>query len=192
GPVAANDDWRANEAEILATGLAPRHDRESAIVRTLQPGSYTAVVRGFSGTTGVALVEIYDVEQSSTAGLANISTRGFVQTGENVMIGGVIVQGGPPMNLLVRARGPSLSNDGVPTVLLNPVLELFNAQGSVIASNDDWRQSQEAQIRNTGLAPSVDSESALLQSLAPGSYTAILRGSNSTTGNAIFEVFTVN
>ena len=192
GLIASNDDWQQSQAEILASGLPPSSQFESAIVRTLQPGAYTAIVRGFQNSVGVGLVEIYDLEPGNGANLANIATRGFVQTGDNVMIGGVIVQGSNAVSVIVRARGPSLTAAGVPSVLQDPTLELYNAQGTVIGSNDDWKQTQQTQIQNSGFAPGFDVESALIQTVAPGAYTAIVKGFQNTTGNAIIEVYTLN
>ncbi len=191
-----NDDWRsAQEQEIIASNLAPGDDRESAIVVALNPGSYTAVVSGKNGMTGIGLVEVFDLGPDSvgSAGiskLANLSTRGFVQTGDGVMIGGFIIRG-QTTNVIVRAVGPTLGNFGVNGALQDTTLELFDANGSV-ASNDDWRSSQEAQIIATGLAPSDNREAAIVASLAPGGYTAIVRGKNNTNGVGLVELFVLD
>ncbi|HEX4665117.1 MAG TPA: NF038122 family metalloprotease [Chthoniobacterales bacterium] len=187
GSVMSNDNWRSDqEAEIMATGFAPAFDLESAIVLTLNPGAYTAIVKGAHGETGVGLVEVYDLDQSSDSELANISTRGLVQTGDNVLIGGFIVLGNQLSYTLVRAIGPSLPVSGS---LADPMLELHDAQGRAVVSNDDWRSNQEDEIIPTGFAPDDDAESAIVAILAPGSYTAIVRGKNDTTGVALVEVY---
>lgn len=146
-------------------------------------------MRGFNDSTGVALVEVYDLNPNAASELANISTRGFVQTGDNVMIAGIIVGGGNPMDVIVRATGPSLTQRGVSGILNDPTLELYNAQGSVIGSNDNWKQAQHAQIQSSALAPSFDAESAIIHTLFPGNYTAIVRGKDASTGVALVEVY---
>lgn len=188
--LASNNDWKETQrAEIEATGVPPQDDRESAIVRTLAPGEYTAIVSGVSGTVGVGLVEVFDLDQTVDSRLANISTRGFVDRGENVMIGGLIVGGGGggSTSVLVRAIGPSIQ--GVTNKLQDPTLELVNRDGVTIGSNNDWRESQEAAIQSTGVAPNDNRESAILTTVAPGAYTAIVRGRDDTTGVALVEVF---
>ena len=190
--VTTNDNWKdTQQAEIEATGLQPSNDAESAIVQTLDPGAYTAIVRGVGGTTGVGLVEAYDLDQAADSELANISTRGFIDTGDNVMIGGFII--GPDdlgdATILVRAIGPSLGNFGVANALQDPALELFNVNGASIATNDDWRDTQESEITDTGLMPTEDAESAILQTLPAGGYTAIVRGVADTTGVGLVEVY---
>jgi hypothetical protein len=191
--LATNDNWRdTQEAEIIATGIPPTDDLESAIVATLDPGPYTAILRGKNGGTGVGLVEVYDLDQTSASQLANISTRGFVDTGNNVMIAGFIVGDGGGATVLVRAIGPSLSARGVSGVLADPTLDLHDANGTVIASNDNWRSDQEAAIMATTIPPANDSESAIEDTLVPGNYTAIVRGVNNTTGVALVEVFNLN
>lgn len=187
GLIASNNNWRSNqEAEIVATGIPPGNDNESAIVTTLEPGSYTAIVRGSNNGTGVALVEVYDLDQGADSKLANISTRGFVQTADNVLIGGFIVVGSAPAKAIVRAIGPSLPVSGA---LADPTLELHDGNGATIASNDNWRSDQEAEIMATTLPPTRDAESAIVATLTPGSYTAIVRGKNNTTGVALVEVY---
>ena len=200
--IGQNDNWRITEiggvitsdqvAAIQATHLAPSDDRESAIIATLQPGSYTAIVRGKNNTTGIALVEAYDLDPQNGARLAEISTRGFVQTGDNVMIGGFILnQSGSAtvLTVLIRAIGPELTQNHVPNALEDPTLELHDGNGALIASNDNWKTDQELAIQATGLAPTDDRESAILAILSPGNYTAIVRGKNSSTGNALVEVY---
>lgn len=187
--IAQNDDWRDNhEAEIAATGLAPAHHREAAIVATLQPGNFTAVVEDRTGGDGLALFEIYDLERASDSTLANISTRAFVGQNDNALIGGVIVQGSATKTI-VRALGPDLAEAGVPTPLQNPTLELRDAQGNLLIANDDWRTEQEQAITATGLAPKHERDSAILAALPPAAYTAILRGSGNSTGIGLLEFY---
>ncbi|MEY2530080.1 MAG: hypothetical protein QOI96_165, partial [Verrucomicrobiota bacterium] len=196
--IAANNDWKkdpdgtpnpSREAEIRAPGLAPGNDLESAMVAMLAPGPYTAIIRGVNNTTGVALVECFDGDSAGDSQFANISTRGFVQTDNNVMIGGLIVQGNASSKAIVRALGPSLSQYGVSQVLADPTLFLYDGNGSLLISNDNWKESQQAEIEATGLAPSQDLESTIVGTLSPGSYTAIVRGKNGTSGNALIEVY---
>jgi glucose/arabinose dehydrogenase len=192
--IASNDNWpeSANQQAIIDAGFAPGNDKESAILMALEPGLYTAIVRGVGGTSGVALVEAYDLDRTINSKLANISTRGFVQTGENVMIGGLIILGDGNTDILVRAIGPTLANVGVDGALEDPILELHDKDGSLIVSNDDWKEPQQAQIEGTGLAPTDDRESAILATLSPDSYTAIVRGKSDTTGVALVEVYNVS
>lgn len=197
--IAMNDDWRANQAEVEATGIPPTNDLESAIVITLTPGAYTAILQGKNNSTGVGVVEVYDLNQAANAKLANISTRGFVDTGNNVMIGGLIVSGGiggGNARVIVRAIGPSLGPSGLQGVLQDPNLELHDASGATIASNDNWKtrpdgSSQQGEIEATSIPPTNDLESALVQTLGPGSYTAIVRGTSNTTGIAVIEAYTL-
>jgi hypothetical protein len=186
--IAANDDWQSapNKQEIIDSALAPSRDSEAAILRTVAPGPYTTIVRGEGNTTGVALVEVYDLEPGSEAKLANISTRGLVQTGENVLIGGVSLRGELARRVIVRAIGPSLP---VPGALANPTLELRDANGALLASNDDWRTTQESEIIATGVPPSHNLESAIVQTLPASNYTAIVRGQGATTGIAVVEAY---
>lgn len=189
GLLTLNDDWRdSQQGEIEATGLAPVHSREAAIVRTLAPGAYTAIVRGSGNTTGIALVEIYDLDPASSK-LANISTRCFVKTAEEIMIAGLILVGQNPLKVIVRAIGPSLPLSGR---LGNPTLELRNGNGALIAANDNWRSNQEVEILATNIPPSNDLESAIVRDLTPGNYTAIVRGVNSATGIAVVEAYALH
>ena len=201
--ITSNDDWVLSNQfqEIQDSGHAPANPLESAIIADLAPGRYTAIVRGFSNTTGVALVEAYDLSPSSGSTLGNVRTRSFVQTGDDVMIGGFIVQGTQPKNVIIRAIGPELSQHGVPDFLADPTLELHNGNGALIASNDNWQQtimggiitsSQVQDIQNSGHAPRNASESAIIANLRPGSYTAIVRGVNNTTGVALVEVYNLH
>jgi hypothetical protein len=189
--IATNDNWRSTQlVDIYASSLAPLNDAESAIVATLNPGAYTAVVRGSNNTTGIAVVEAYDLDADRSSRLANIATRGSIQTGDNVMIGGFIMGGGAgPTKVLVRGIGPSLGAFGITNPLVDPMLELHDSNGALIDSNDDWRTNQ-ALIQPTGLQPTNDAESALLLSNpAPGAYTVILRGKNNGTGVGVVEAY---
>ena len=187
GGAVINDDWRSTqEGEIIATTIPPSNNQEAAIVATLAPGGHTAILRGKNNGTGVGLVEVYDLEPNAPAQLANISTRGLVQTGDNVMIGGFIVGGTYPAKVIVRAIGPSLSQQGVSGALQDPTLELVDSQGNII-SNDNWRSSQEAEVIASTVAPTNDNEAAIVATLIPGNYTAIVRGKNGTTGIALVE-----
>lgn len=189
--IRSNDNWRSDqEAQIIATGLPPSNDLESAIVATLPANgsTYTAIVRGVNSGTGIGLIEAYDLDQAVDSKLANISTRGLVQTGDNALIGGFIVLGQSPLRVIVRAIGPSLP---LPGTLADPTLELYNSNGDLLGVNDNWRSDQEAQIMASGLAPSNDLESALLPTLTPGPYTAVVRGKNGTTGVALVEAYSL-
>jgi hypothetical protein len=185
--IASNDNWKIpNEAVIEATGIPPTNDLESAIVAALTPNAYTVIVRGKNNTTGVGLVEAYDLDGTVDSKLANISTRGLVQTADDVMIGGFIVGGPTPLKVIVRALGPSLPLSGT---LANPILELHDGNGAVLATNDDWRNTQEAEIIAAGIPPTNDLESAMVETLVPGHYTAIVRGVNAATGVGLVEVY---
>jgi hypothetical protein len=191
---ASNDDWRASTqaADIENSGFAPGKDAEAAIIVSLVPGeNYTAIVRGKDGQTGVAVVEAFDLDELAPAKLANISTRGFVNVDNNVMIAGLIVgpSGAQDLKVLVRALGPTLGDFGVGGFLRDPTLDLVNSSGTVIRSNNDWKDSQRAEIEAANLAPSHDEEAALIQTLPPGAYTAIVRGSGRTTGVGLVEVY---
>jgi hypothetical protein len=191
GLILFNDDWKeTQQAEIQATGMAPAVDAESAIVATLPANGaiYTVVLRGAHNSTGVGVVEAYDMDPSVDAELANISTRAFVQTGDNVLIAGTIIIGNAPQKVLVRAIGPTLPFAGT---LLDPTLELRDSNGALIAANDNWRSTQAAEIVATGIPPASDFESAIVAMLPAGGagYTAIVRGVNNTTGIAVVEVY---
>lgn len=206
--IASNDSWQntviggiitADQVrDIRTSGHAPTDPSESAIIADLPAGNYTAIVRGANNTTGVGLVEVYDLAPSGNSTLSNISTRSFVQTGDNVMIGGFIVQGTQPKKVIVRAIGPELSQFGVPDSLSNPTLELHNSTGELIASNDNWLHTilggiittdQVRDIRNSGHAPTDGRESTIIATLTPGNYTAIVRGVNNSTGVGLVEVY---
>ena len=190
GTVITNDNWKDTQGSaITATNFAPSNDLESAIVATLEPGLYTAIVTGNDSTSGVALVEAYDLDQTVDSQLANISTRGFVDTGDNVMIGGFIV-GGTQATVALRAIGPSLGAAGIADPLADPVLTLHNSNGDTVDSNDNWMDSPDKQIFiDDGLAPSNDKESVVLGLLAPGGYTAIVSGANGGTGVGLIEAY---
>ena len=189
----SNDNWRASqENEIISTGIPPTDERESAILAYLNPGNFTAIVRGKDNATGIAVVEVYDLgtaslDSSSKAKLAQISTRGTVLGGDNVMIGGFIIKQ-ETTKVIVRAIGPSL-NGIVSGALQDTVLELHDGSGTTIVSNDDWRSSQQQQIIDTTVPPKDDRESAIVATLNPGPYTAIVRGKGNTTGVALVEVY---
>ena len=191
----ANNDWRdSQQTDIETSTLAPVDDREAAIIAILQPGSYTAIVSGNNNTTGAALVEIYDLDGSSANGsrLANISTRGFVSTGDGVMIAGIILEGGTAQaNLIVRGLGPSLTLFGIANPLLDPTIDLYDAHGSRVLFNDNWDDDpvQVTQLEAAGFAPASNRESALVVSLPAGAYTAVLAGNNDSTGVGLIEVY---
>jgi hypothetical protein len=189
--LASNDNWMdaSNHQEITATGLAPPNNLEAAILADLNPGNYTAIVRGVNGATGNALVDAYDLNETVPSRFGNISTRGFVQAGDSVMIAGVIINGAQSQNVLIRALGPTLSQFGVHNVLANPMLQLVEPNGMRI-TNDNWGDAANASgISATGLAPPNNLESAILIRLPVGQYTAILSGVNGTIGNALLEVY---
>ncbi len=191
--IATNDNWQTSgqASEISASGLAPRNPLESAIVATLQPGNYTAIVRGVNNTTGIALVEGYELDSTATR-LVNVSTRGHVGVGNDVLIGGLIITGGDSKTVIVRALGPSLGTGANPLAgaLVNPVLELHDGSGNLLSSNDDWVNSpQHSAILASGLAPPNSLESAILTTLSPGNYTAIVRGVNDATGIGLVELY---
>jgi hypothetical protein len=189
----SNDDWKDSpeRAQIQSSGFAPSEDKESAILRTLAPGVYTGVLAGKDNSTGIALIEVYDLDADVDSILANISSRGNVDSGDNVMIGGFIA-GNETGNtrVLLRGLGPSLVGK-VPDSLGDPFLELRNANGVLLESNDNWKTSpNRAEIEATGIPPSNDLESAIIRSVAPGNYTAILRG-NTGAGIALVEVYNI-
>ncbi|HSH39369.1 MAG TPA: hypothetical protein VK993_11340, partial [Chthoniobacterales bacterium] len=188
-----NDEWKdsPDRAEIENSGVRPSDDREPAIARTLAPGRYTAVLRGQNDSTGIAVVETYDRDNGAGSKLANISTRGFVGTGDNVMIGGFIIgnqNGGT--RVLVRAIGPSLKST-IAAAMDDPVLELKDQNGQTIRANDNWKDDQQLEIEETKTAPANDAESALVSTLNPGNYTAIVSGKNGTTGVGLVEVYDI-
>jgi hypothetical protein len=187
----ANDNWRDSpeRQQIQDTGLAPNDDRESAIIVSLAPGLYTGIVSGQNGTSGVGLVEVYDLDSGADSLLANISTRALVGTGDNVMIGGFIAGNNEAATrVLIRAIGPSLAGQ-ITDPLADPVLELYDGNGTTLATNDNWKDSPDrAAIEATGIPPNNDLESAILYSLSKADYTAILRG-ESGQGVALVEIY---
>ena len=208
--IASNDNWMTTiiggiifsdqVQDIRDSGYAPTDPRESAIIATLPSGNYTAIVRGVSSTIGVALAEVYDLHDGNhnTSVLSNISTRSFMQRGDNVMIGGFIIEGSRRKRVIARAVGPGLTQYGVPNPLADPTLELRDSTGALIASNDNWQHTiiggiitsdQVAAIRASGHAPGDPRESAIIADLLPGNYTAIVRGVNNTTGVGLVEVY---
>jgi hypothetical protein len=198
--IASNYDWQHTVIGGIITidqvdwirrsGYAPADPRESAIIAVLPPGNYTTIVRGTDNMTGVALAEVYDLDHARDTILGNVSTRSLVQTGADVMIGGFIVEGIGPKRVIVRAIGPELTQHGVPNPLADPILDLHNSTGALIAVNDNWMDAPNAQdIINSGHAPTDPRESAIIANLPPGNYTAIVRGVNNTTGVALVEVY---
>ena len=188
GLIATNDDWQSSSqvSEITASGLAPSNPYESAVIATLDPGSYTAIVSGYQNTQGVGLVDAYELDANGTR-MMNISTRGQVGVSDDALIGGLIVEGSNAKRAIIRAIGPSLPFAGA---LVNPALELHDGSGTLIASNDDWMNgSQSAEIVASGVPPSDNRESALIATCSAGSYTAIVRGVNNATGVALLEVY---
>ncbi|HEX4665309.1 MAG TPA: hypothetical protein VH207_01815 [Chthoniobacterales bacterium] len=177
--IATNDNWMdTQEAEILDTGLAPTDPLESAILMTLPVGTYTAIIQGHTGggpvpTSGTTLFEVYDISLTPSKGLINLSTRGAVQRTADPMIAGLVIGSGDDETVLVRALGPSLSEFGL-AGLSDPRLDLYDSEGNLLASNDNWQDSQAAEIEATGLAPSDPREAAILITLARGTYTAVL------------------
>jgi hypothetical protein len=188
--IANNDDWKSagNQSTLFASGFAPDSDSEAAIYTTLAPGAYTAIVTGVGGTTGVGIVEVFEVDKPEVP-LINIATRGQVLTGNDVMIGGFIIQGSSPQTVVVRARGPSMIANGITNALANPKLQLYSG-ATEIASNDDWQSAaNQSELAASGFAPSELLESSILTTLNPGAYTVIVTGVGGTTGVAIVEVF---
>jgi hypothetical protein len=186
----SDDNWvdSPNKQEIIDSTIAPSNDLESAIVATLAANSsaYTAIVRGVNQGIGIGLAEVFDLDTSADSKLANISTRGTVGTGADAMIGGFIVLN-DSLKVIARALGPSLPVDGK---LADPLLELHDGNGALIRSDDNWRTGgQEAEIAATTVPPPRDEESAIVGTLAPGNYTAVVRGVNDTTGVALVEVY---
>lgn len=189
--VGFNNNWREapNRDEMIATTIAPTNELESAVLGSVNPGAYTAVVRGVGGGSGVGLVEVFDLNRAADSKLANISTRGVVQTGEDVMIGGFIVEGARNQRILIRALGPSLPLAGT---LSDPVLEIYNREGTLLVANDNWRSAQEEEIAATGIPPANNLEAAIVGPAPAGAYTAIVRGAGGGTGVALVEVYALD
>lgn len=194
GLIAANDNWKdSQQAEIQALGLAPNDNREAVIVTTLTPGTYTALLTGKNGTTGVGLLEVYDVNPGSDSELANLSTRAFVQGGNSVLIAGFILGGNNTGSdrVAIRGLGPSLAQFGLNPVLADPTLELHDANGATLITNDDWATDpiSAANLIANNLQPSNPKEAGIFTSLPPGTFTAILAGKNGGSGIGIVEVY---
>jgi hypothetical protein len=187
-----NDNWRTlQETEIQDSGLAPGNDMEAALIATLPAGDYTAVLRDTNGRAGIGLIEVYDLDPGGNSKLLNLSARAYVGANDEVLIGGLVVQS-VSRRLLLRALGPELAAYGVTGELGNPVLELHDFNGAILASNDNWRDaSNSSEIADTGLAPADDRESAILAPLGPGTYTAIVRGLGGT-GVGLLEAYLIN
>ena len=192
--LAFNDNWKdTQQAEIEETTIPPSDELESAVVQTLAPGFYTAVLSGKGGATGIGVIEVYDLDQTADSKLANIASRGFVEAGDDVMIGGLIVGGNgtEDARILLRAIGPSLANAGIADALADPILELRDANGELVRENDNWQETQQAEIEATTIPPSDPAESAIIATLPSGNYTAVVRGKNETTGVGLVEVYSV-
>ena len=190
--VASNDNWRenANEQEIIDTGIPPAFDNESVILMRLPSAesglAYTAALRGANDTTGIGLLEVYDLDAGVGPDILNISTRARVGPDDEVVIGGVIVRGTEPQQVIVRALGPSLPLAGR---LLDPTLALYDENGVLLENNDNWRSDQEMEIVATTIPPASDLESALVVTLPPAAYTSVVRGADGTTGVALVEIY---
>jgi hypothetical protein len=192
--ISTNDNWRgAQAAEIQNRGLAPLDERESVIIASLPAGSYTAVLRGAGGSTGIGLIEVYDLDQRADSRLLNLSARGFVGTGADVLIGGLTGRS-VTKRLLLRALGPELAGHGVAGRLTDPALELHDGNGAILAANNNWKDaSNSSEITGLGLAPSDDREAAILISFPPGVYTAIVRSPGELgTGVALLEAYLID
>jgi hypothetical protein len=192
--IGGNDDWKTNQQSVEATGLAPSNDRESAVVMMLDPGAYTVVLRGKNNSSGIGVVDMFDIGLPANARLANVSSRGKIGTGDNILIGGFFAgpQTAAVTGVVVRAIGPSLSQFGVPQAMQDPMVDVYNGNGTVIGSNDDWQSSQKTEIQAVGLAPSDSRESAILmRDFDPGPYTAIVRGKNNSVGVGLVEIYDV-
>jgi hypothetical protein len=193
--ITSNDNWKDSpqRSQIEGTVFQPSDDRESVIVATLAPGAYTGVLKGVGQTTGIGVIEVYDNNQAADSDLANMSTRGFVDTGNNVMIGGFTLGGNNnATRIAVRALGPSLSSSGLSNVLTDPTLELHNANGTIMVSNDDWQSdpASAAQLQANGLALPNPKESGIFTSLAPpGQFTAVVAGKNGGIGIGLVEIY---
>jgi hypothetical protein len=186
--IAFSDDWDAQNPALLASGLTPGDSAESMLIATLPAGAYTAVLET-KGEPSVALVELYQLSASQGSGLVNISSRGRVGSGNDVMIAGFILTGNQSTKVVMRAVGPSLSRAGVAQPLADPELSLYDGNGSLIFRNDNWRSEQETQLLSLGVAPSSDKESAILATLPAGNYSAVVRGVNGSEGVGLVEIY---
>ena len=189
--IAANDDWRiTQQQEIEATGAAPSEGSEAAIVMTLPDGDYTAVVRGpMAGQVSNRGGVFHLPSATAPSQLVNISTRGRVAAGDGALIAGIIINGDAGQRLMARAIGADLAAVGLRDALLDPVLDLRDASGNLIASNDNWKDTQQSEVEETGLIPTNDGNSAIIATLIPGLYTAVVRGKNDTPGLAVVEFY---
>jgi hypothetical protein len=192
--IASNDNWRGLQAtEIESLGLAPENEKEAVIIATLPAGNYTAVMQGLNGSSGIGLIEVYDLDPRGDSRLVNLSARAFVATSDDVLIGGLIGRS-VSKRLLLRALGPELAAHGITAPLGNPVLELHDSNGAILSTNDNWKEApNSSEIAASGLAPVDDRESAILLALVPGTYTAIVRGAGGAdTGVALLEAYLLN
>ena len=191
--LAKNSNWRDDldpAVELENNGFAPKHELEAAIVTTLSPGFYTAMIAGQNSVTGIALIEVYDFNQGGDSLLANISTRARVQSNESVLIGGFILGNGEgATKVLIRGLGPSLTPAGITNALPDPTMELHDGNGALLVANDNWKDQQQSEIEQTGIPPNESSESAILADLGPGAYTAVVAGKGEATGVALIEVY---
>lgn len=194
--VRRNDNWKDDQRpEIEGTVYQPNDDRESVIVATLNPGAYTALLTGKNQTTGVGLVEIYDADLAAASQLANISTRGFVQTANDVMIGGFTLGNATgSTDVAFRGRGPSLSQFGLSPVLADPTLDVHNTNGTIMVTNDDWLSDpvSAGKLTSKGLGLSDPKESGIYTTLPPGQFTAILAGKNGGVGIGLVEIYVIH
>ena len=184
----SNDDWDEQDPATIATGLTPTNALESMVLATLPAGAYTAVLET-KGSPGVALFELYQLGNNAASGVVNLSTRGRVGLGDDVLIAGFILTGDHPTRVILRAIGPSLSEAHISQPLADPELELYDGNGSLIFQNDNWRSTQEAQIVASGMAPSDEKESAIIITLPAGNYSAVVRGVGGTEGVALVEIY---
>jgi hypothetical protein len=195
GAVVVNDNWRDTQQDELKAAIPPTNDYESAIVKSLTPGGYSVVLAGKGGTTGVGLLEVYDLDLAVDSKLANISARGFVGKGDDVLIGGTIILGSGTTTVVFRAIGPTLSSApfNIATALQDTTLELHDGQGGLIAFNDNWQESQDGGASiPANLRPSDPREAAIVRQLSPGAYTAVVRGKGNTTGIGLIEAYQIN
>jgi hypothetical protein len=196
--VATNNDWKITQIgglitadqfnEINSSGAPPSNELESAIIAPLQPGSYTAIVRGTGNSVGTGVVDAFDLDQAASARLANIATRGLVQAGDKLMIAGFIVQNGA-VKVVVRGIGPSLTQFGISNALPDTTLQLRDQQGTIVRENDDWKTSQQQELESLSLQPTHDLEAALVETIQPGQYTAQLRGKGTDSGTGVVQVY---
>jgi hypothetical protein len=193
GGIIVNDNWESDQKdEIMQSGLAPSDPKESAIVKRLPAGNYTAIIRNVDGTPGIGLVELYDLSATDPGELGNLSVRADVRTDDNVLIDGLILRGNTTKRVLFRALGPSVKINGVPVtgIMQDPILELHDGNGTILQTNNDWPDAPNAnEIQMTGLAPPDNRESAILLPLGPGNYTTIMRGVNRTVGIGLAEAY---